>query len=77
MEFIKGLQENHSTPEPLEQGRAPEADGQRGCVKCLHKHTKKAKGNRPRDGEVKIRFQDGFNSGLQESRGLEWREREK
>lgn len=29
-EFVKELQENHSSTEPLEQGRALEADSQRG-----------------------------------------------
>ena len=70
-ELIKELQEKHSTPEPLEQGRAPEADGQQGCPRCLRRHTKKPKGKKLLDGEVKIRFQDGFNSGLWESWGPE------
>ena len=66
---------NHSMPESPEEGRALEADGQQGCPKCLHRHTKTPKGEKLLDGEVKIRFQVGFNSGLQESWGPELRER--
>lgn len=58
---------DNSMPEPLHQTRAPEAASQQGCLKCLHKHTRKPKGNNIADGEVKIRFQDGFNSRPRES----------